>query len=129
MFLIISPEDVVVYQCYTNLIKKDITFIHELIAFASLDLIDLSELNNSSMYIKLVDKFNESQVSAFVTAGKMRFILLHEGKNEDSIKLFFQEAYEYYCKVLLNPFIDKQSKIFSDNFNVKIKQAIKKNLN
>ena len=129
MIMIIAPKDTVVYQLYTNLIKKEITFIHELIAFASIDLIDVNETNNNSMYIKSYDKFNENIVSGFVTAGKMRFILMHEGKSDDSIKIFFQEVYEYYCKAILNPFIDKQSKIFSATFDSKVKQSLKKNLN
>ncbi len=129
MFLIISPQDKVVYQLYTNLIKREITFIHELISFASLDLVDVLEQNKESMYVKSVDKFNENIVSAFVTAGKMRFLLMHEGKNDDNIKNFFQEVYEYYCKALLNPFIDKESKIFSSSFDIKIKYSLKKHLN
>lgn len=129
MFLIISPEDTVVYQLYTSLIKKDVTFIHELIAFSSLDLVDISEQNNTNMYVKSVDKFNENIVSAFVTAGKMRFLLLHEGKNDENIRSFFQDVYEFYCKALLNPFIDKESKIFSQTFDAKVKHLLKKHLN
>jgi hypothetical protein len=29
----------------------------------------------------------------------MRFLFIHEGKSEDSIKNFFQDAYEFYVKV------------------------------
>lgn len=39
----------------------------------------------------------------------MRFLFIHEGKSEDTIKNFFQEAYEYYVKV----------KIFINNFYFK----------
>lgn len=128
MFIIVSPDGSVVYQMYTNLIKKEVTFLHELIAFASIDIIENQESVSTNMFFKSADKFNEYNVTAFVTAGKMKFIMLHEGKNEDSIKNFFCDIYEFYCKALLNPFIDKNSKIFSQTFDAKIKLSMKKNL-
>ena len=128
MFLIISPEDVVVYQLYTNLIKKDISYIEELIIYASLDKVQDKESSNS-MNLKIIDTFKEKIIMGFLTAGKMRFILMHEGKSEENVKYFFQEVYEYYCKAILNPFIDKESKIFSTTFDEKVKLSLKKHLN
>lgn len=42
---------------------------------------------------------NNQQISAFVTAGNVKFMLLHGGKNEESIRMFFHEVYELYVKV------------------------------
>lgn len=34
------------------------------------------------------------QVSAFVTAAQVTFVLLHDGRNDDTVKLFFRDVYE-----------------------------------
>lgn len=57
----------------------------------------------------------------------MRFLFIHEGnKSDDNIKNFLNDTYDLYVKALLNPFIDKNSKIFSPYFDQKIKYLIKK---
>ena len=128
MFMIVSPDDCQVYEKKIASYKKEINYMHELIAYASLDMVELSEWQTNNMYMKQVDKFNDSTIHCFVTPGRMRFLLLHEGHSDDSIKNFFNDVYEYYVKALLNPFIDKNTKINSKNFDEKVKNLMKKYL-
>jgi trafficking protein particle complex subunit 2 len=50
-------------------------------------------------YLKTVERYGTMAVSAYVTPGHIRFMLLHNNKNEESIRLFFAEAHELYLKV------------------------------
>lgn len=49
--------------------------------------------------MQTVDRFNNLYVTAFVTPGTARFLLLHDGRNDDTIKAFFMEVYELYIRV------------------------------
>jgi hypothetical protein len=74
----------------------------QMIANASLDVIEDVMKKDGAMYLKAVDRFNEWTVSAFITPGNMKFLLLHEAKNDDGIKSFFVDVWELYLKVSHN---------------------------
>lgn len=80
------------------------------------------------MYLKSVDKFNEWTVSAFVTPGNMKFVLLHEARNDDGIKTFFNEVWELYVKTMLNPFHTAHTPIRSPVFDARVRASAKKYL-
>ena len=57
----------------------------------------------------MVDRYNEQMVSAYVTPGGAKLLLLHESRNEEGIKAFFTEAHELYIKVDLAPLASRHS--------------------
>ncbi|EPT02878.1 hypothetical protein FOMPIDRAFT_1022734 [Fomitopsis schrenkii] len=100
----------------------------QMIANASLDVIEEIVRKDNMMYLKSVDKFNEWTVSAFVTPGNMKFVLLHEARNDDGIKSFFHEVWELYVKTMLNPFHTAHTPIRSTVFDARVRASAKKYL-
>ncbi|KIY49567.1 Sedlin [Fistulina hepatica ATCC 64428] len=98
----------------------------QMIANASLDAVEDAMRRENTMYLKAVDKFNEWTVSAFVTPGNMKFILLHEGKNDEGIRSFFMEVWELYVKTMLNPFHTAHSAIRSSVFDARVNASARK---
>ena len=123
-FCIIAKGDVPIYQTSlsataSKMQKDDLV---QFILHASLDAVDAKLWSTPTMYLKTVDKFNDVSISAFVTAGHIKFLLLHDPHKDDLIlKAFFYEVYELYIKVIVNPFYEKNSAITSKIFDEKVR--------
>ena len=99
--------------------REDSKHLNQFIAHAALNPAKEQAWRNNLGYLKIVDKFNEWFISAFVTASQIYFLMLHDAKNEDGIKQFFQEIYEVFVKYSLNPFYKRGSKIVGSDFERK----------
>lgn len=80
--------------------KKDAKHMNQFVIHASLDIADEAQWTSNSGYLKVIDRFNEWNISAYILPSGCRFMLLHDNNNQDGIKHFFQEVHEMYIKVL-----------------------------
>ncbi|CAN7091415.1 unnamed protein product [Brassica rapa subsp. narinosa] len=133
-FMIVARNDIPIYEAEVGSAAKreDAAQLHQFILHAALDVVQDLAWTTSAMFLKSVDRFNDLVVSVYVTAVfKMlvcfflnltthtRLMLLHDSRNEDGIKSFFQEVHELYIKILLNPLYLPGSRITSTHFDTK----------
>lgn len=101
-------------------------------------------------YLKCIDKFFNNYISCFVTAGNVKFLLLHQpivptsgassrlstaiGANptspatEEAIKMFFTEVYENWVKAIMSPFYRANMEVRSPIFRTRVAAAGRKYL-
>lgn len=110
------------------------------------------------MYLKVVDRFNDQLISAFVTASSKnsaslihikhfaprsfarlfcgsnhvssdhRFLLLHEPRQEDGVKPFFSDLHDLFIKATLNPLYVDSEPIKSTAFHDRVLVLVRKYL-
>ncbi|KAJ6326170.1 hypothetical protein OIU76_003546 [Salix suchowensis] len=129
-FIIVSRNDIPIYETDAGSATKreDASQMHQFILHAALDIVQDLAWTTSAMYLKAIDRFNDMVVSVYVTAGHTRFMLLHDSRNDDGIKSFFQEVHELYIKILLNPLYLPGSRITSSHFDTKVRALARKYL-
>eukprot|EP01116_Phalansterium_solitarium_P015108 TRINITY_DN33212_c0_g1_i1.p1 TRINITY_DN33212_c0_g1~~TRINITY_DN33212_c0_g1_i1.p1 ORF type:complete len:141 (-),score=43.58 TRINITY_DN33212_c0_g1_i1:57-479(-) len=125
LFVIVGKSENLIYQAeLSNVVKRETTsptHLSQFILHSALDVVDELIWKNTAMYLKTVDKFDGAHISAFVTCGHIKMLLLHEKKDEDGIKAFFQDVYELYLKLVLNPFYTVNSPITSTLFDERVR--------
>jgi trafficking protein particle complex subunit 2 len=101
MFVLVGSKEPL-YKMELKSRKEESAHVDEFLLHSALDIVDELMWTTQSMALKVVDKFNDQFVSAFVTATNVKFLLLHESRNEDTIRAFFHEVHELYLKVSLS---------------------------
>ena len=74
-------------------------YLHQFVLHAALDAVNEQIWTTTNMHLGTVDKFNNLMVAAYATAAHVKFLLLHDGKNEETIRLFFKDVYDIYVRV------------------------------
>jgi hypothetical protein len=98
------------------------------VVHSSLDLVEKAAWATQNMYLRVVDKVKQQQVSSFLTAGNIKFVLLHAGRSEDSIRNFFYEVHELYVKLAMNPFYQIDTAITSKEFDRRVRAVARRYL-
>ncbi|KAL3639709.1 hypothetical protein CASFOL_014677 [Castilleja foliolosa] len=136
-FMIVSKNDIPIYEAEVGTVpkKEDAAHQHQFILHAALDIVQDMAWTTSAMFLKAIDRFNDLVVSVYVTAGNICFVslhtrlmLLHDSRNDDGIKSFFQEVHELYIKTLLNPLYLPGSRVTSSHFDTKVRALARKYL-
>ena len=141
--MIVSKDDFPIYETSIPQLVKNAKYgeskakhnmdatshLFEFILNASLDPIEEKQWHTPSMYFKNVDKYQELSINCLVTPSNTKFLLLHENRSDDQIKAFFNEVYDLFVRIMLNPFYDSTSKIDVPQFGDRVQHAIRKNFN
>lgn len=98
LFVLVGSKEPL-YKMEMKSRKEESAHVDEFLLHSALDIVDEMMWTTQPMALKVVDKFNDQLVSAFVTATNVKFLLLHETRNDDTIKAFFHEVHELYLKV------------------------------
>merc|ERR1712186_304037 len=107
VLIIVGKDDSPIYEADLSSTgaREDSPHLDQFVIHAALDLVDELMWTTSSMFLRVVDKFNDFHVSAFCTAGRTRFMLLHKNRNEEAIRAFFSELHGLYIKAVMSPFV------------------------
>jgi len=150
-FAIVGSAQGVLYELDFHA-KADHARAASFLLHAALDMVDLQVWTSSATYLKIVDRHNEQLVSAYVTPGGARLLLLHEMRAEDGVRAFFNEVHEVraasmraarahtlarpstplppqlYTKLLLNSFYVPGARIESADFDARVRALARRYL-
>ncbi|EDR27836.1 trafficking protein particle complex subunit, putative [Entamoeba dispar SAW760] len=127
-FVIIGSNDRLLYEYPKESAMKYASdneyVLNQFVILSALDFIEEKKKTTPKMYFKSIDVYGSHHLSAFVTSGNIKFVLMSTSKTDDT-KGFFTSVYEDYVKIILNPFYELQTPIESEGLNTHIKQLLK----
>ncbi|WFD17046.1 TRAPP subunit [Malassezia arunalokei] len=108
----------------------------QMIAHGSLDSLEDRQFLESNIYFKNLDRIYDWNVSVFLVPCStctpahldIKFILLHQHKHEEGIRLFLMDVWELWVKIFMNPFQDLDAPIQSTSFDTRIRASAKRHL-
>ena len=106
--------------------RDDAAHLHQFVMHAAQDFVEERMWETNGMYLKLVDRFNDLYTYAWVTASGCRFLLLHDARNEENVRSFFDEVHQLYLRVALNPFHTPRTPIENEVFDRRVRQAARR---
>ncbi|KAL6944774.1 hypothetical protein ACO0RG_001528 [Hanseniaspora osmophila] len=90
-----------------------------------------SQVSLGSLYLGCIDHYYQTPISAYITFGNVKFILIHTSNssvNNNNTRLFYQLVHELYIKTIMNPFYTNGDIIASPMFDAKVRSFAKKYL-
>ncbi|CAK0865857.1 unnamed protein product [Prorocentrum cordatum] len=128
VLIIVGKGDELLYEADLSSAgtREDSPHLDQFVVHAALDIVDEMVWTTSSMFLRVVDKYQGFNVSAFCTAGHIRFMLLHSSRNEEGIRAFFGELHDLYIKAVMSPFCPPSSRVESPVFDHRVRLAARK---
>lgn len=96
--------------------------------------------NTDNCYLGKVDHFYGLVVTAYLTYGGKKFVMLHGSSvpggnktttttiDDSMVRSFYQEVHELYIKTIMNPFYQEGDELRSPLFDTRVKALAKKYL-
>eukprot|EP01061_Rhynchopus_euleeides_P047276 TRINITY_DN9410_c0_g1_i1.p1 TRINITY_DN9410_c0_g1~~TRINITY_DN9410_c0_g1_i1.p1 ORF type:complete len:136 (+),score=29.45 TRINITY_DN9410_c0_g1_i1:85-492(+) len=127
-FIMVGAGDAPIFEleCNTDATREDRSQLKHFIIHAALDNIDEIMWSTPSFYLKNADSFKDFHISAYISPGYVRFLLMQDREIPDTARSFFAEVNELYLKVLLNPFYQVNTRISSQVFKQRVGQLVRK---
>lgn len=97
--------------------------------------------NTDNCYLGKVDHFYGLAITAYISYGGMKFVMIHGSSNissnstmnvvidDNACRSFYQEVHELYVKTLMNPFYKQGDPITSPVFDSRVRSLARKYLN
>jgi hypothetical protein len=95
-------------------------YLYNFVLHSSLDMVGEKQWQLQNNYLGVVETFREYSVTAWVTTSGAKFLLLHRGLTEASIRNFLKSISHLWARIALNPLQERSEAIASQAFEAKV---------